>query len=72
GKQTCGIFQPSPSPPSTRERMCVYSFFTHPLCGLLLRDNFFAEVNHGFPRPIAVRHGKYNAVQREVRADFRF
>ncbi|CAH2232088.1 jg4762 [Pararge aegeria aegeria] len=72
GKQTCGIFPPSPSPPSTPERMCVYSFFTHPLRGLLLRDNFFAKVNHSFPRPLAAQHGKYNAGQREVPAYFRY
>ncbi|CAH2240836.1 jg18875 [Pararge aegeria aegeria] len=56
----------------SRLRMCVYSFFTHPLRGLLLRDNFFAKVNHSFPRPLAAQHGKYNAGQREVPAYFRY
>ncbi|CAH2238488.1 jg25998 [Pararge aegeria aegeria] len=68
----CGIFPPSPSPPSTPEQMCVNSFFTHPLRGLLLRDNFFAKVNHGFARPLAAQHGKYNAGQREVPVYFRY
>ncbi|CAH2238153.1 jg22081 [Pararge aegeria aegeria] len=36
------------------------------------RDNFFAKVNHGFPRPLAAQHGEYNAGQREVPAYFRY
>ncbi|CAH2232449.1 jg19382 [Pararge aegeria aegeria] len=64
--QAGGIFPPSPSPSSTPERMCVYSFFTHPLRGLLLRDNFFAKVNHGFPKPLAAQHGQGSCLAENV------
>ncbi|CAH2268539.1 jg2227 [Pararge aegeria aegeria] len=35
-------------------------------------DSKDTEVNNGFPKPLVAHHGKYNAGQREVPADFRY